>query len=120
MATNWWVHRFISGGNASYLINHVAFMIGEDMRSPDNDVGYVSIAITEAALGTMGIENGLTWYIHRTGKHGSATKTYTIDHSSSNSSYNKTCPGSPPGYATIQALAEGGKLSYFHTNGSCG
>ena len=95
-------------------------MIGEDMRSPDNDVGYALIEAAEAALGPMAIENGQTWYIHRTGSAGLATRTYTIDHSSSNSSYNKTCPGAPPGYATIQLLADGLKLSTLHNTGNCG
>ena len=118
-ATNWWVHRFISGGNAIYKVNHVASMIGEDMRSPDNDIGYTIIESAEAALSNMGIENGQTWYIHRTGSSGSSTRTYTIDHSSSNSSYSKTCPAAPPGYATINGLAAMLALSKFHNTGNC-
>ena len=112
--TNWWVHRYVSGGNATYFVNHVATMINEDMRKPNNSVGYSTIASAEAGLATMGIENGQTWYIHR--EDHPDPKTYCIDHSSSNSSYQKTCPGAVPGYASIVDLCNGLKLSTFHNN----
>lgn len=117
----WWVHRFPVGATAIYKVTKAAPMTpGEDIRSPDNDFGYLTIPIAEAALSNMGLEDGTTWYIHRTNSHSSPAKWYTLDHNSSNAGFSKTCPGAPPGYPTIKQLADAGMLNTMHSTNVCG
>lgn len=115
----WWVHRFLSGASASYKINDKATMTGEDKRSPENDNGHGSVAIAEAALSNMGVENGQTWYIHRFDATSTDPLNYSIDHSPTASGSSLTCPSEPPGYGTIRSLANGGKLSYLDDEEEC-
>ena len=127
MPANWWVHRFPVTGTpatATYRINHINDMTssGATMRSPDNDDGYSSIPIAEAALRNMGIEDpAQAWFLHRKGSYSSFQKTYVIDHSSSNGTYSKTCPGGPANapFKTIAQLADEEWLNTLHTTNTC-
>ncbi len=119
----WWVHRFPVLTTALYKVTRAAPMIpGEDMRSPDNDTGYLSIPIAEAALSNMGVigDTSADWYIHRKKGHNAFDKWYQIDHDPSNANWSKTCPAAPPGYPSIKELADATMLNTMHSTNACG
>jgi hypothetical protein len=90
-------------------------MFGEEARSPNDSVGYVSIQDAETGLGPLGAGTGADWYIQRFGSSPS-TYYYRIHH---DSTVANKCPAAPPGYSSIQIIVNNQCLSYYHINGAC-
>ena len=116
MATNWWVHRFLSGGVYTFQVNHVATMFGEEARMPNDNVGYSLIATAESTgLGALGPGTGSNWYIQRINGT-SSIRYFKIHH---DSTVPDKCPSSGASYADIATIVSNQCMSYFYNNGTC-
>ena len=114
--TNWWVHRFLSGGVYTFQVNHVATMTGEEARMPNDSVGYAFIATAESTgLGALGPGTGSNWCIQRI-NGGAVTRYFKIHH---DSTVPDKCPSTGAGYADIATIVTNQCLSYFYNDGTC-